>query len=56
MRRGRKIHHTYSSELLYAPREEGQTPRHVDSIWPIWSLFDLTHEGRGDWNPSLRYD
>jgi predicted dithiol-disulfide oxidoreductase (DUF899 family) len=56
MRRGRKIHHTYSSELLYAPREEGQSPRHVDSIWPIWSLFDLTHEGRGDWNPSLRYD
>jgi predicted dithiol-disulfide oxidoreductase (DUF899 family) len=57
VRRGGKIHHAYSTELLHAPSEEGQDPRHVDSIWPLWSLFDLTPEGRPtDWDVSLRYD
>ncbi len=56
VRRSGKIHHTYSTELLYAPSEDGQDPRHVDSIWPLWNLFDLTPEGRGDWNPKLSYD
>lgn len=56
VRRGGKIHHAYSTELLYAPSEEGQDPRHVDSIWPLWSLFDLTPDGRPlDWDVSLTY-
>lgn len=51
------IHHTYNTELLYAPSEEGQHPRHVDLIWPLWSVFDLTPEGRGtDWFPRHTYD
>ncbi|MGE5820689.1 MAG: DUF899 family protein [Deltaproteobacteria bacterium] len=51
-----QIHHFYNSELLYAPTEPGQDPRHVDLIWPIWNLFDLTPEGRGtDWRPKLSY-
>lgn len=51
------IHHTYSTELFYAPNEEGQHPRHVDLIWPLWSVFDLTPEGRGtDWFPRHSYD
>jgi predicted dithiol-disulfide oxidoreductase (DUF899 family) len=28
----------------------------VDSIWQVWSLLDVTPEGRGtDWNPKLSY-
>ena len=27
--------------------ENGHT-RHVDSIWLLWNLMDLTPEGRGD--------
>jgi len=51
------IHHTYNTELLYSPCDEGQNPRHVDSFWPLWSVFDLTPGGRGtDWFPSLSYD
>jgi predicted dithiol-disulfide oxidoreductase (DUF899 family) len=51
------IRHTYNSELLYAPNEAGQHPRHADLIWPLWSVFDLTPEGRGtDWFPRLSYD
>jgi predicted dithiol-disulfide oxidoreductase (DUF899 family) len=58
VRDGDQFRHTWASELMYAPREEGMEPRHVDSIWPIWNLLDLTPEGRGDDPnlPSLRYD
>src|SRR6266498_720287 len=55
-RRGGRIYHTYCTELLFAPTEPGQDPRHVDLIWPVWQLFDVTPEGRGTgWNPRLSY-
>jgi len=57
VRRDGKIHHSYHTELLFAPQEPGMDGRHVDMIWPIWNLFDYTPEGRGtDWYPSLSYD
>jgi predicted dithiol-disulfide oxidoreductase (DUF899 family) len=56
VRRGDGIHHFWSSELWFAPHEEGQGPRHVDFMWPIWSAFDRTPEGRGDWETSLEYE
>ena len=49
------IRHRYASELFFAPSEEGQNPRHVDLLWPLWNTLDLTPEGRGDWYPSLDY-
>lgn len=56
-RRDGGIYHFYNAELLYAPHEEGQHPRHVDLIWPLWNLFDLTPVGRGtDWYPKFSYD
>jgi predicted dithiol-disulfide oxidoreductase (DUF899 family) len=56
VRDGRAIRHFWGSELLYAPFDAGQGPRHVDSIWPIWNLLDLTPAGRGaDWEPQLSY-
>jgi predicted dithiol-disulfide oxidoreductase (DUF899 family) len=30
----------------------GQDERHVDMIWPLWNLLDLTPAGRGDWRPA----
>lgn len=51
-----QTHHFYNSELLYAPTEPDQDPRHVDLIWPMWNLFDMTPEGRGkDWRPKHSY-
>jgi predicted dithiol-disulfide oxidoreductase (DUF899 family) len=45
-----------SSELFFAPTEPGLHPRHVDFIWPLWAVLDLTPEGRGtDWGPQLEY-
>ena len=55
-RRDGAIHHFYQSELMFAPKEPGQDPRHVDMIWPLWNLFDFTPEGRGEtWRPKLSY-
>ena len=54
---GDGIRHFYNTELLYTPPEEGQDPRHVDLIWPLWNVFDLTPDGRGTtWYPSVSYD
>ena len=51
------IFHFYNTEMLYTPWDEGQGPRHVDALWPLWSALDLLPEGRGsDWHPALRYD
>jgi len=54
VRRDGEIRHFWGSELLYA--ELPGHPRHMDLMWPIWNLFDLTPEGRGtDWFPKLEY-
>lgn len=50
------IFHFYATELLFAPADKGQDERHVDFIWPVWSLFDLIPEGRGrNWYPKHEY-
>jgi predicted dithiol-disulfide oxidoreductase (DUF899 family) len=55
-RRDGEIRHFWGSELVDAPREPGQDPRHVDFIWPIWSVLDVTPEGRGtEWSPLVEY-
>jgi len=55
-RDGELIRHFWGSELLYAPTEPGQDPRHVGTLEPVWNLFDLTREGRPtDWDEQLRY-
>ena len=58
VRDGDQFRHTWSSELMYAPRDDGLEARHVDSIWPIWNVLDVTPDGRGnDSNfPALAYD
>ena len=55
-RDGDVIRHFWSTELLYAPTDPGQDPRHVGTLEPLWNLFDLTPEGRPlDWEEQLRY-
>ena len=54
---GGKVRHFWGSELVDAKTEDpSQDPRHVDAIWPLWNVLDVTPEGRGtDWNPKLAY-
>jgi predicted dithiol-disulfide oxidoreductase (DUF899 family) len=46
VRDGDGIRHAWATELMFASREEGMEPRHVDLIWPIWSVLDMTPQGR----------
>lgn len=56
-RDGSEIRHFWSSEMLYAPADPGQDPRHAGTIEPSWNIFDLTREGRpSDWQEQLEYD
>ncbi len=51
---GDVIRHFWGSEGFHAS-VDGQ-PRHVDMIWPLWNVLDMTPEGRGtDWYPALNY-
>jgi predicted dithiol-disulfide oxidoreductase (DUF899 family) len=55
-REGGVIRHFWASEMLYAPTDPGQDPRHVGTIEPLWNIFDLVPEGRGgDWQEQLTY-
>ena len=55
-REGETIRHFWGSELLYAPTDAGQDPRHVGTVEPLWNLFDLTPAGRPtDWDEQMRY-
>ena len=50
------IRHLYASELFFIAPEEGQHPRHIDAMWPLWNVLDLTPDGRGtDWWPQINY-
>lgn len=55
-RDGEEIRHFWATELMWAPADPGQHPRHVGTIEPVWNIFDLTREGRPDWDEQLAYD
>jgi predicted dithiol-disulfide oxidoreductase (DUF899 family) len=55
-RRDGEVRHFWASELLTAQPEPDLEPRHVDFMWPIWNVLDITPEGRGtDWEPQREY-
>jgi len=54
-RNGDELRHFWGTELLLAAGDEGQDNRHVDFLWPLWGVLDVTPAGRGDWNPALSY-
>jgi predicted dithiol-disulfide oxidoreductase (DUF899 family) len=46
-----QIRHSYATEQI--AQRPGWGDRHVDLLWPLWNLLDLTPGGRGeDWYPS----
>ena len=49
------IRHFWSSEMLYAPVDPGQDPRHMGTVEPLWTMMDLTREGRHEWTEQLQY-
>jgi predicted dithiol-disulfide oxidoreductase (DUF899 family) len=56
-REGDRITHFWGSEMLDAPTEPNQDPRHLGTLEPSWNMFDLMPHGRGvDWDEQLDYD
>lgn len=56
VRRDGRIRHFWSSELAFAAADPGEHPRHVDFMWPLWNILDLTPGGRGTgFHPRLDY-
>jgi predicted dithiol-disulfide oxidoreductase (DUF899 family) len=55
VKRDGQVRHFYSCELQLLPSEEGQNSRHIDLMWPMWNVLDLTPEGRGASFPRLSY-
>lgn len=56
VRRGKKIRHFWSSELWFATPDPNEDMRHVDFMWPMWSILDTTPKGRGKtWGAELEY-
>ncbi len=52
---GDVVRHFWDSEMLYAPTDPGQDPRHAGLLEPLWNLFDLTREGRPKWDEQFDY-
>ncbi len=53
---GDKVRLFYAAEMPWDAADPGQDPRTYPDIAPLWSLLDLTPEGRGgDWYPKLNY-
>lgn len=55
-RDGDQVRLFWMSEMGFDMADPGQDPRDAPDIASLWSILDLTPEGRGtDWYPKLRY-
>jgi predicted dithiol-disulfide oxidoreductase (DUF899 family) len=45
----------WASELYFAPMDPGQDPRHMGTVEPLWTLFDLTPGGRPAGDEQIEY-
>ena len=52
-RRDGRIHHFWSTVMFWEAPMGGVDSRHIDMLWPLWNILDLTPEGRGEWWPGL---
>ncbi|NKC01641.1 MAG: DUF899 domain-containing protein [Pseudomonadales bacterium] len=53
VKREGRIHHFWNAEMFFAQSEFH--PRHIDMLWPLWHIFDITPEGRGEFIPGLKH-
>jgi predicted dithiol-disulfide oxidoreductase (DUF899 family) len=45
----------WASELIHEPSDPGQDPRHLGTVEPLWTLFDLTPRGRPAGDEQMEY-
>jgi predicted dithiol-disulfide oxidoreductase (DUF899 family) len=46
----------WASELVHEPSDPGQDMRHLGTVEPLWTLFDLTPGGRPHADEQIEYD
>ncbi|WP_250455045.1 DUF899 family protein [Caballeronia sp. ATUFL_M2_KS44] len=55
-RRDGVIRHFWSGEMDFATADPGEDPRGAPDPMPLWTVLDMTPEGRGsNWYPKLDY-
>ena len=55
-RDGDKVRLFWASEMTKEMADPGQDPRDAPDVASLWTMLDLTPEGRGaDWYPKLSY-
>ena len=55
-RRDGTIRHFWAGEMGMETADPGQDPRGAPDLMPLWTILDVTPEGRGtDWYPKLGY-
>jgi len=55
-RRDGVIRHFWGGEMDFATADRGEDPRGAPDPMPLWTVLDMTPEGRGtDWYPKLEY-
>ncbi|SFK55578.1 DUF899 family protein [Caulobacter sp. UNC279MFTsu5.1] len=55
-RRDGTIRHFWSGEMTGDSADPGQDPRGAPDLSPLWTVLDMTPDGRGaDWYPKLDY-
>lgn len=55
-RRDGLIRHFWSGEMSSETADPGQDPRGAPDLMPLWTILDMTPQGRGtDWYPKLDY-
>jgi predicted dithiol-disulfide oxidoreductase (DUF899 family) len=53
---GFTIRHFWGGEMNGASADPGQDPRGAPDLMPLWTILDVTPQGRGsDWYPKLNY-
>jgi len=53
---GSTIRHFWGGEMNGGSADPGQDPRGAPDLMPIWTILDVTPQGRGtDWYPKLNY-
>jgi predicted dithiol-disulfide oxidoreductase (DUF899 family) len=56
MRRDDVVRHFWAGEMNGASSDPGQDPRGAPDLMPLWTILDVTPQGRGtDWYPKLNY-
>ena len=54
--KGATIRHFWGGEMNGASADPGQDPRGAPDLMPIWTILDVTPQGRGtNWYPKLNY-